>query len=94
VNFGVSATSEVTFDVRNFFVAGRTTLYGFYVFAELGQEPAGPRAAQAREPRRRRPADAAHQAFERPWKEIAQVAQDLIARAIRARRCSRWTSGQ
>src|SRR5215471_12603934 len=41
VNFGVSATSEVTFDVRNFFVAGQTMLYGFYLFTELGEEPAG-----------------------------------------------------
>ena len=79
VTFGVSATSEVTFDARNFFVAGRTTLYGFYLFTELGDQPAsvGLRhlanlvAAGQLTP---------HISVERPWKEIAQVAQDLIAR--------------
>jgi NADPH:quinone reductase-like Zn-dependent oxidoreductase len=79
VNFGVSATSEVTFDVRNFFVAGRTTLYGFYIFAELGQEPAGVglrRLANLVADGRLTP----HISVERPWKEIAQVAQDLMAR--------------
>ena len=79
VNFGVSATSEVTFDVRNFFVAGRTTLHGFYIFAELGQEPAGlglRRLANLVADGRLTP----HISVERPWKEIAQVAQDLIAR--------------
>jgi len=79
VNFGVSATSEVTFDVRNFFVAGRTTLYGFYLFAELGERPAGVGL--------RRLADLVaageltpHVSVERPWKDIAQIAQDLMAR--------------
>jgi NADPH:quinone reductase len=79
VTFGVSATSEVVFDARNFFVGGRATLYGFYLFVELGQEPAGLGL--------RRLADlvatgqlAPHISVERPWKEIAQVAQDLIAR--------------
>ena len=79
VTFGVSATSEVTFDARNFFVAGRTTLYGFYLFTELGEQPAGIGlrhlasliAAGQLTP---------HISVERPWKEIAQVAQDLIAR--------------
>src|SRR5437667_444348 len=79
VNFGVSATSEVTFDVRNFFVAGRTTLYGFYLFTELSQEPAGiglSRLANLVADGRLTP----HISVERPWKEIAQVAQDLMAR--------------
>ena len=79
VNFGVSATSDVTFDVRNFFVAGRTTLYGFYLFAELGDQPAsvglrrlaGLVAAGELTP---------HVSVERPWKDIAQTAQDLMAR--------------
>ena len=79
VTFGVSATSEVTFDARNFFVAGRTTLYGFYLFTELGEQPAGIGlrhlanliAAGQLTP---------HISVERPWKEIAQVAQDLMAR--------------
>jgi NADPH:quinone reductase-like Zn-dependent oxidoreductase len=79
VNFGVSAGSEVTFDVRTFFVAGRTTLYGFYLFQELGSEPASVGL--------RRLADLVaagqltpHISVERPWKEIGVVAQDLMAR--------------
>jgi NADPH:quinone reductase-like Zn-dependent oxidoreductase len=79
VNFGVSAASEVTFDVRTFFVAGRTTLYGFYLFTELGQEPAGiglKRLASLVAAGRLTP----HVSVERPWKDVAQVAQDLMAR--------------
>src|SRR5207249_5318068 len=40
VTLGVSAAAEVTFDARQFFVAGRTTLYGFYIFTELASAPA------------------------------------------------------
>ena len=79
VTLGVSATAEVTFDARSFFVAGRTTLYGFYLFTELGNEPAAIGL--------RRLADlvaagqlAPHISVERPWTEIAPVAADLIAR--------------
>jgi NADPH2:quinone reductase len=79
VTFGVSATSEVTFDVRTFFTGGHATLYGFYIFVELGQEPAGlglRRLANLVAAGRLTP----HVSVERPWKEIAQVAQDLMAR--------------
>jgi NADPH:quinone reductase-like Zn-dependent oxidoreductase len=79
VTLGVSASAEATFDVRQFFVAGRTTLYGFYLFTELGNEPAGVGL--------RRLAElvasgqlATHISVERSWKEIGQVAQDLMAR--------------
>ncbi len=79
VTLGVSAAAEVTFDARAFFVAGRTQLYGFYLFTELGTEPASVGL--------RRLADlvaagqlAPHISLERPWSEIAQVAADLIAR--------------
>jgi len=79
VTLGVSASAEVTFDTRQFFVGGRATLYGFYLFVELGNEPAGAGL--------RRIADlvAAGQvapriSLERPWTEIGQVAQDLMAR--------------
>jgi NADPH:quinone reductase-like Zn-dependent oxidoreductase len=79
VTLGVSATSEVMFDARNFFVAGRTTLYGFYLFTELGNEPASiglRRLAELVAAGQLSP----HISLERPWKEIGQVAQDLIAR--------------
>lgn len=79
VTLGVSAGAEVTFDAREFFVAGRTTLYGLYLFTELASEPASVGL--------RRLAEfvvsgqlAPHVSRERPWTEIAQVAQDLMAR--------------
>jgi NADPH:quinone reductase-like Zn-dependent oxidoreductase len=79
VTLGVSAAAEVNFDTRQFFAAGRTTLYGFYLFTELGSEPASVGL--------RRLADlvaagqlAPHISLERPWGEIAQVAQDLMGR--------------
>ena len=79
VTLGVSASAEVTFDTRTFFATGQTTLYGFYLFTELGNEPAsvGLRrlailvAAGQLTP---------HISLERPWAEINQVAQDLMAR--------------
>jgi NADPH:quinone reductase-like Zn-dependent oxidoreductase len=79
VTLGVSASAEVTFDARTFFATGRTQLYGFYLFTELGTEPAAVGL--------RRLADlvaagqlAPHISVERSWTEIAQVAADLIAR--------------
>jgi NADPH:quinone reductase len=79
VTLGVSAGPEVTFDAREFFVAGRTTLYGLYLFTELGSEPASVglrRLAGLVATGQLTP----HISLERPWKEIAQVAQDLMAR--------------
>jgi NADPH2:quinone reductase len=79
VTLGVSASAEVTFDARTFFVSGRTTLYGFYLFAELGATPAGDGL--------RRLAElvgaglmAPRISLERPWTDVGQVAQDLMAR--------------
>jgi NADPH:quinone reductase len=79
VTLGVSAAAEVTFDARQFFLTGRTTLYGFYLFTELGREPASVGL--------RRLADlvaagqlAPHISLEQPWTDIARVAQDLMAR--------------
>lgn len=81
VTFGASAAAEVTFDARQFFVAGGTTLYGFYLFKELGSEPASVGL------RRLGALVAAGQlspaiSLERPWKEIGQVADDLMARSF------------
>ena len=79
VTFGVSAAAEVTFDARQFFVAGRTTLYGFCIFTELGSEPASVglrRLADLVEAGRLAP----HISLERPWGEVGQVAQQLLAR--------------
>jgi NADPH:quinone reductase len=79
VTLGVSASAEVTFDAREFFVTGRTTLYGLYLFTEFGSEPASVglrRLAELVAAGQLAP----HISLERPWKEIAQVAQDLMAR--------------
>lgn len=79
VTLGVSASAEVTFDARAFFIAGRATLYGFYLFTELGAEPAGVGL--------KRLADlvaagqlAPHVSLERPWAEVGRISQDLMAR--------------
>jgi NADPH2:quinone reductase len=79
VTLGVSASPEVTFDAREFFVAGRAVLYGFYLFKELGARPAAAglhRLAEFTAARQLTP----HVSVERPWKDIARVAQDLMAR--------------
>jgi NADPH:quinone reductase-like Zn-dependent oxidoreductase len=79
VTLGVSATAEVTFDARAFFVAGRGTLYGLYLFTELGSEPAKVglgRLAQLVAAGQLAP----HISLERPWMEIARVAQELMER--------------
>ncbi|HVQ75599.1 MAG TPA: zinc-binding dehydrogenase [Candidatus Binatia bacterium] len=79
VTLGVSASSEVTFDARAFFVTGRTTLHGFYLFTELGTEPAGiglRRLAELVAAGQLAP----HVSLERAWTEIAGVAQDLMDR--------------
>ena len=79
VTLGVSSAPEVTFDAREFFVAGRTTLYGLYLFTEFGNEPASVglrRLAELVAAGQLAP----HISLERPWSEIATVAQDLMAR--------------
>jgi NADPH:quinone reductase-like Zn-dependent oxidoreductase len=79
VSLGVSAAAEVTFDTRTFFVSGRTTLYGFYLFVELGNHPAGEGLRRLGELVASGQI-APHVSLERPWTEIGQVAQDLMAR--------------
>jgi len=79
VTLGVSAAPEVTFDARAFFVAGRSTLYGLYLFTELGCEPAKVglgRLAQLVAAGQLAP----HISLARPWTEVARVADELMAR--------------
>ena len=79
VTLGVSASAEVTFDARTFFVTGRSKLYGLYLFTELGSETASVglrRLGELVAAGQLTP----HVSLERPWKDIAQVAQDLMAR--------------
>ena len=79
VTLGVSSTAEVTFNARDFFVAGRTTLYGLYLFTEFFTEPAsvGLRRLGALVAAGQL---APHISVERPWTEIGRVAEDLMAR--------------
>jgi NADPH:quinone reductase-like Zn-dependent oxidoreductase len=81
VSLGVSAADETTFDVRTFFITGRTTLYGFILFAELEIEPAAIGLARLAE------LVAAGQlkptiSVEAPWTQIADVAQQLLNRSF------------
>ena len=79
ITLGVSAGSEVTFDARTFFVSGCATLYGLYLFTELGAEPASvglTRLASLVADGQLMP----HISVERPWTEIGKVAEDLMAR--------------
>jgi NADPH:quinone reductase-like Zn-dependent oxidoreductase len=79
VSLGASAGAEVTFDARSFFPVGRTTLYGFILFEEFGNESAAVGlgrlaalvAAGTLRPRI---------SLEAPWTQIADVAQQLLHR--------------
>ena len=79
VTLGVSASAEVTFDTRTFFATGGTTLYGFYLFVELGNDPAGDGLRRLGELVAAGQI-APHISLERPWADVGQVAQDLMAR--------------
>jgi NADPH2:quinone reductase len=79
VNFGVSATSTVTFDLRSFFIAGGTSLHGFYLFQELQHESAQSgltRLARLVEAQHIHP----HIALEESWEHISEGAQQLMER--------------
>lgn len=80
VSFGASSGTSVTFDGRAFFGAGLTTLTGLFLFDEMRTvEPASvglKRLADLIAAGRLTP----RLSVERPWTEIAAVAQDLIAR--------------
>ena len=79
VTLGVSASADVTFDARQFFITGQATLYGFYLFLELGSEPASVglrRLAELVATGQLMP----HVSVERSWGDIGKLAQDLMDR--------------
>lgn len=80
VSLGVSETERVTFDARAFFVSGRASLYGLYLFQDLEIEPAtvGLRRLAALVAAGKLKPTIAREA---PWTEIAQVAKALIDRS-------------
>lgn len=79
VTFGVSAAPEATFDIRNFFLMGGASLYGFILFHEVLEKPASAgldRLARLVADGSLRP----HIALEESWTEIGNVAERLIER--------------
>lgn len=81
VTLGVSGAAEATFDVRRFFMTGRTRLYGFILFSELEAEPAAlglARLAACVSTGQIRPTIS----VEAPWQQIASVAQQLLERSF------------
>ena len=79
VTFGVSAAPEATFDIRNFFLIGGASLYGFILFYEVLEKPASTglgRLARLVGDGSLRP----HIALEESWTEIGEVAGRLMER--------------
>ncbi len=79
VHFGTSASRTVTFDSAVFFRTGRATLYGFYIFTEVGAQPAGEGLATLAalvSDGRLRPCIE----VEAPWTRIGEIAEQLMER--------------
>lgn len=81
VNFGVSGGTEVTFDLRHFFLLGGANLYGFIIFHELKRksvsEGLGRLSRFIADGRLRPQID-----VEAPWTQIGDVAQRLMNRSF------------
>jgi NADPH2:quinone reductase len=81
VNFGVSGGTEVTFDLRHFFLLGGATLYGFIIFHELKRKSVSEgldRLGRLVADGRLRP----QIDVEAPWTQIGDVAQRLLNRSF------------
>lgn len=79
VSFGVSGAAETTFDVRDFFLTGGARLYGFILFHETLAYPASDGLARlARLVGEGRLAP--HISVEASWKQVGEVAQQLLDR--------------
>ncbi len=79
VSFGVSGVAETTFDVRDFFLTGGARLYGFILFHETLAYPASDGLARlARLVGEGRLAP--HISVEASWKQVGEVAQQLLDR--------------
>ncbi|MGB3683692.1 MAG: zinc-binding dehydrogenase [Rubrobacteraceae bacterium] len=79
VTFGVSAAPETTLDIRDFFLRGGATLYGFILFHEVLARPASgglDRLARLVADGSLRP----HISVQEDWSEIGAVAKSLIDR--------------
>ncbi|MGB3633834.1 MAG: zinc-binding dehydrogenase [Rubrobacteraceae bacterium] len=81
VTFGVSAAPETTFDIRNFFLMGGASLYGFILFHEVLEKPASAgldRLARLVGDGSLRP----HISLEESWTKIGDVAGRLMERSF------------
>ncbi len=79
VAFGGSASYDVTFDVRDFYLTGGASVYGFILFHEVLSRPASVglrRLASLVADGRLAP----RIEVEAPWKQIGEVAQRLLDR--------------
>lgn len=81
VTCGVSASADVTFNARNFFMIGGTSLYGFILFHEVKRHPAAEGLARLA---RLVAAGAVRPPIEveAPWTDIAKVANNFYNRGI------------
>lgn len=81
VLFGASEAAESTINVRALYTTGRAKLYGFFLFEELNDEPAGQglaRLAALVAAGRLK----THIAIEAGWSEVAEVAERLMRRSF------------
>ena len=81
VLYGVSASTDVTFDAGQFMRTGGARLYGFIVFHELKRKPASDGLARLVDFVARGQLHP-HIEVETPWTEIGEVAQTLFDRGI------------
>lgn len=79
VTFGVSASTEATFDIRSFFGTGGASLYGFILFHEVHANPASDgldRLARLVAEGRLNP----RIGLDDSWNNVGNAAQDLLDR--------------
>jgi NADPH:quinone reductase-like Zn-dependent oxidoreductase len=84
VNFGTTGSPEATIDIRQFFLKGGLSLYGFIIFYELARKPMS--ADLARLARMIAGGQLHPQIeLEAPWTQIADAAQKLLDRRYRGK---------
>lgn len=89
VSFGNSTNQETSFDAWQFMRSGRSKLYGFLLFNELGVEPASvglSRLVKFVSERKLKP----RISIEEPMENVGEVARDLMDRKIPGKAVLRW----
>lgn len=93
VSFGVSASPEVTFDARAFYLTGGASLYGFILFHEVLARPASDGLARLAS----LVADGrlkTNVSVRRPWTQVGEVAQRLLDRGYTGKAVLRVAEGE